>query len=402
MANTWPSTISMAKRSNSPAARSRRFAIAAALAIIVALAARPLLGCPFCTPLKPTLCQRAAEAAVTALVEVESRGRDGQTRVKVHRAIQGADRLGKLSELTIPLDLAARPGALLIVFGSGPPEAAPPALEWHAESVNETSYAYFAKAPKAGGATAARLEYFARFLEHAEPLVAEDAYLEFAHAPFDLVTQVAPRLPLERMRAWVVDARIPPHRKGFYALALGLAPGAGERRANAELLRKLIVTPEDDFRAGFDGILGSYLLLEGTAGLALVESRYLANAEAADGDVRHALAALRFYHEYGRGIPPARLDSAVRQLLARPEFAEAAVTDLARWRDWQALEQIVKLYARPEFSQPATRRAIVGYLLACPEAKATGALDALRKLDPQGVAEAEQVLSRTSSVPKSD
>ena len=43
--------------------------------------------------------------------------------------------------------------------------------------------------------------------------------------------------------------------------------------------------------------------------------------------------------------------------------------------------------------QPATRRAIVGYLLACPAAAATTQLRRLREIDASGVAAAEQVLS---------
>jgi hypothetical protein len=391
-----------AKRSNSRAFRSGRRAVAAVLAIAAALASRSAAACPFCTPLKPTLCQRLAAAEVTALVEVAAAADEGRTRVKLHRVHGGASRVAERSELTVRLDLAARPGALLLVFGSGPADAATEALDWHAESVNEASYAYFAQAPAGGQPAAKRLEYFARFLEHADALVAEDAYHEFAHATFDAVSQVAPRLPLERMRAWLADSGVPPHRKGFYALALGLARDPRQRSANAELLRTLIVAPEDDFRAGFDGILGSYLLLKGVEGLALVESRYLANPSAADGDVRHALAAIRFYHEYGREIPQPRLHAAVRRLLARPEFAEAAVTDLARWNDWEPLDRVAALYAQPAFDRPSTRRAIVGYLLACPEAKAAGALEQLRQLDPRGVADAEEVLSRTSGVPRSD
>jgi hypothetical protein len=392
----------MAKRSNSFCACSGVRAIASALTILVALITNRAPACPFCTPLGPTLCQRAAAAQVTALAEVAAGEKGGKTRLKLHRVLAGQERLGERSQLTVPLDLTARAGALVVMFGSGPQGAAPEALQWRAENVNEASYAYFAKAPPLGTAPAERLAYFARFLEHAEPLVAEDAYLEFAHAPFEVVHEVAPRLPLERMHSWLVSSAVPPHRKGFYALAVGLARDPGQRRAAAELLRKLILAPEDDFRAGFDGILGSYLLLEGVEGLALVESRYLADPKAADGDVRHALAAVRFYREYGRAIPPARLEAAVRRLLARPEFAEAAITDLARWQHWDALDQIAGLYAQPRFDQPATRRAIVGYLLSCPQAGAAGALARLRKLDPRGVAEAEAVLSRTTSVPRSD
>lgn len=401
MANTWPSIILMAKRSSNLGVRRCGRALGVILAIAATLSVQGALGCPFCTPLKPTLCQRSAAARVTALAEVEGAAADGATRVKLHRVLDGVALVGNHAELAVPLDLAARPGTLLLVFGNGPPDAALEALEWHAEKVNEASYAYFARAPSKGTA-AGRLAYFIRFLEHADPLVSEDAYLEFAHAPFDVVEQVAAQLPRERMRAWLVDSGVPPHRKGFYALGLGLSRDPQERRANAELLRTLIVAPEDDFRAGFDGILGSYLLLEGDAGLTLVESRYLADAAAADGDVRHALAAIRFYNEYGREIPQARLRAAVRHLLARPEFAEAAVTDLARMRGWEALDEIANLYARPGFDQPRTRRAIVGYLLACPEPQALRALERLRKTDPEGVAEAEEVLSRTSSIGRSE
>ena len=54
------------------------------------------------------------------------------------------------------------------------------------------------------------------------------------------------------------------------------------------------------------------------------------------------------------------------------------------------------------FDQPATRRAIVGYLLACPEPKAAEYLASLRKHDPKGVAAAEEALSLTTSVAPSE
>jgi hypothetical protein len=376
---------------------------AVVLAMIVGLVplARTSLGCPFCNPLKPTLCQRRADSGVVALAEVEAaRGTlaDARlTRVKLHKVFEGQTRVAAGTLLEIPLDLDARPGSLVLVFGAGPGEASPDALTWHAEAVDETSAGYFAQAPVAG--TPERLKYFIAYLEHPDKLVAEDAYLEFAHASFDDVSAVAHLLPGEQIRGWLVDEGVPPSRKGFYGLALGLAREPEARRANAAVLRRLIETPDDDFRAGFDGVLGGWLLLEGAGGLALVETRYLANPQAADGDVRHALAAIRFYHEFGRDIPKARLSAAVRKLLARPEFAAAATIDLARWQDWSALPEVADLYDRPGYGLPTVRRAIVGYLLACPEPEAARRLAQLRRLDPEGVEQAEQILSRTSSVP---
>ena len=175
-----------------------------------------------------------------------------------------------------------------------------------------------------------------------------------------------------------------------------MAKDKADRDANQKILRARIVARENDFRAGFDGILAGYLLLVGRPGLELIDSRYLADAKAADGDVRNALKALRFYHDYGHDIPADRIATAEARVLGRPEFAAEAITDLARWQDWRIVARVASLYERKEFSDPFVRRAIVGYLKACPEPAAAAALDDLRQRDPAGVADAEKMLSALS------
>jgi len=395
MGLTWPSIISMARKSNKPA---RRASLAILLGLAFFASASRAGACPFCTALKPTLAQQRAAARVTALVELEQAAAGGPATVKLHQAITGGDVLQKRERLTIPLDLSAEPGTLLVIFGRGDAEGSPEALDWHAVAVDEVAYAYLARSPALEIAAAERLAYFARYLEHANPLVAEDAYLEFGHAPFDVVAESAELLPMDKVRRWLTDPAVPASRKGFYGLALGLARDAADREQNAALLREQIVTPDDDFRSGFDGILGGYLLLSGVPGLELIEASYLADPKAAVGDVRHAMTALRFYHECGRQIPTDRLSAAMRHLLARPEFAEAAIIDLARWQDWTAMDQIAGLYSSEAYAQPATRRAIVGYLTACPKDDAARALRELRELDPQGIAAAEAALNTLGGV----
>jgi hypothetical protein len=403
MANTWPSIISTAKRSNSRAGGLRRWTVAAIVTTaLFALAARPLAACPFCTAIAPTLCQLRQQAVVTALAEVEAPTANNQTTVQVHKVLEGAKLLAGKKSLNITLDLTAPPGSLLVLFGSGAGKAAVGELSWHAVSVNETSYSYFARAPSLKIPLVERLRYFGPFLENRDPLVAQDAYLEFGHAPFEDVARTAGILSPAKMREWLTNPQVPQDRKGFYGLALGLTGNAAERRASTDFLKKLILAPEDDFRAGFDGILGGYLMLSGTDGLDLIESRYLANPHAADGDVRHALTAVRFYHEYGDDIPAARLNSAIGKLLKRHEFAEAAITDLARWKDWTILNTVASLYSEPAYSQPGTRRAIVGYLLACPLPQSARLLADLRQIDPQGISSAEQILLRTTTTLPAD
>jgi len=82
----------------------------------------------------------------------------------------------------------------------------------------------------------------------------------------------------------------------------------------------------------------------------------------------------------------------VTRVIERPEFAAAAITDLARWEHWQVLDQVEALYGREPFADGPTRRAIVGYLSACNKPEAGAALERLRKRDPSGVEAAEKVL----------
>jgi hypothetical protein len=280
----------------------------------------------------------------------------------------------------------AKKGGLALLLGDNE-EAA-----WELLPVNETSYGYFAKVPELRAAASDRLVYFIRYLEHPDAVVAADVYSEFGRAPYDDVARVADRLPMMSIRAWLVDERVPQERKGLYGLMLGLAKDDATRRANIELLRTVIEQPASDFRAGFDGVLGGYLVAAGEPGLERTEERFLANPNAARGDVLHAMTALRFYAEFGHGIGLPRLAEALSHLLDRPEFAAAAIVDLARWKAWDTLPKVVGLYGRKGYAEPAIERSVIGFLLVCPQPQATQELTRLRQLAPERVAEAEQAV----------
>jgi hypothetical protein len=372
------------------------------VALLFAVSATAL-GCPFCTALEPTLSSRRDAAALVALGEVQSSPvRPGDAKpsltIRLHRTLKGDKLLGGQESIVAAAGGPIKPGALVLVFGEKTEgervdEGSAASLRFAVIPVTETSYAYFAQAPDLRKPAPERLRYFARFLEHADPTIASDAYQEFAHASFADVEKAAGSLPFDKMSGWLLSERVPPARKGFYGLALSLGKNEDLRKIHADRLFRMILSPEDDFRAGFDGIIGGYLLVRGASGLDQIDKLYLSNPKAADGDVRHALAALRFYREFGQDIPRARLAQSLRLVLTRPEFAEAVVTDLARWQDWSAVDTIAGLYTQDAYAEPAVRRAIVGYLLACPEAGAMSQLQRLRGVDPQGVAAAEQVLS---------
>ncbi len=285
-----------------------------ALAILFAVVCvSPALACPFCNAIKPTLAQLKGSAVVALLAEAGEPAAtpgDKKQTFKVLKALKGKDRLSGES-LRIATDGPVKAGTIALLAGEGSADAALDELRWTAIPLDEVGAGYVVAEPGLRETSAKRLAFFARYLEHANPLVADDAYLEFGHATFDQTAQAADRLPSKKLRTWLVDPTVPPARKGFYALALGFATQADDRRLNRRLLHDQIMATTNDFRTGFDGILAGYLLLTGKSGLELIESRYLANPQAAVGDVRHALKALRFYHEFGKEIEPARQAAAL-------------------------------------------------------------------------------------------
>jgi hypothetical protein len=352
-------------------------------------------GCPFCNAVKPTLSQQRDAAAVAVLAEAVDKPDSTSSRrqsFRIHSVLKGKKRLGSTDSLRIAPDAPLKEGSLGLLLAAGGEDATVDQLQWTAIPLDETAYAYVFRQPTLLIPSAERLKYFARYLENRNPLVADDALQEFAHASFDDTVQAARTLTMADLRRWLVDPQVPPERKGFYGLALGLAADAADRQSDEELLHRQIVAPASDFRAGFDGVLGGYLLLTGPKGLELLDSRYFANPKAAIGDVQHAMRALRFYHQFGHGIEPVRQAEALAHALDRPEFAADALTDLARWQYWPIVVRAAKLYERKDYADPVIQRAIVGYLKACPKPEAATALTHLRAVDPQGVAAAERWL----------
>lgn len=355
--------------------------------------------CPFCTAVKPSLSQRRETAEIAVFAECLEANRQRQT-FRLQKTLKGAELLEGKTSLELPADslavadAALKSGDLTLLLARRDALADDGKLRWNAVPLDELSYAYVARMPSLRKPAAERLAYFIPFLEHRNPFLAEDAYLEFGRARFDEVAQVADKLPMDSLRAWLADDQIPQERKGFYGLALGLAREPAERRRNADFLKQQILKPASDFRAGFDGVLGGYLLLAGEPGLELIEQKYLADPQAAPGDVRHTMTALRFYHEYGREIPAERVAAAMRRLLAREEFAPEAIVDLARWEDWKSTPAVIELNRRLESENAPLRRAAIGFLTLSSTKEAAEEIARLRQRYPADVDAAKKRLSR--------
>lgn len=269
-------------------------------------------------------------------------------------------------------------------------------------------------------AGADRLLFFMKYLEDSAPLLAQDAYDEFARAPYDVITDLGDRMDRPKLLGWIEDAEIGPTRRRLYLTMLGVCgqeedaaileslilydyqrikPGLAALFQISEQLGPIygVTILDDMIRADvrrkqqcLDALVAAYLKLRGEAGLPLIEKRFLANPDVEYSHVYAAIMALRFHGDDTDVIPKARLLQSMRLLLDNPEIADQVITDLTRWEDWSILDQLVTMFEEAD-EDAWVRQPVISYLLIAAEQpaeigqRATAALKSLEKLDPKNV-----------------
>ncbi len=365
------------------------------------------MGCPFCGVVGQSLAQRRDAADAVAVGEASATAATDAAGFLAQpfridqwlgrRAAAGTD-VGVGS--VVPAEVAGPVAGTAVLFGTQAGDTTPPGrLRWSALAADEALLGHAVAAPAVTAPAADRLRWFASRLEHPDPAIAADAFTEFALADYAAVRAAADAVDATRLRGWLGEAGIDPRRRGLYGLLLGIrtarATDAAERDANLSALRHFIDAPADDFRMGFDGALGGLLVAEGEPGLESLRQRGLFGAGSRAIDQRHLLAALRFAAEsLDDSLPRERVAAATALLLASPAVAADAAIDLARYRHWGAWQEVAALWDSIGREDPLVRRAVAGYLAACPLPEARSRLADLRHKDPQRVEAALEAAGR--------
>ena len=373
-----------------------RLAIRSGMVAVVMTAAVSVeaSACPFCGVVGRSLADRRDAADPTVVAEPAGEpGRDATgIAIQPFRVLTVLHGRAKPPEVaTARIESPVKGTAIL--FGESDDAAAGKPVRWSAIAADETLIGHVAEAPATSDPAEKRLRWFAVRLEHPDPAIAEDAFTEFGLAPFEAVRSVADVFDPAKLREWVAGRGIDERRRGFYALALGLtattAKHAAERDAAIDVLRKAVLSPADDFRAGYDGVLAGLLVAEGPRGLDVIARAGLLEADARPVDQRHLLSALRFaWESLADSIPRQRIVDATAKLLAAPVVAAEATVDLARYRAWDEARSVAALWESLGGDDPLVRRAVAGYLAACPRPEAKDLLDTIRSRDPDRLREA--------------
>ncbi|HAW28015.1 MAG TPA: hypothetical protein DCY03_07835 [Planctomycetaceae bacterium] len=372
---------------------------------LIVFAQTPVLtACPFCSAPSLTLTEQLSQSDVAVLAqwteaEKGTLEKAGKTVFEVKEIVRQSDKdkLKVGDQITINRHRPGKKGNLFLLLGTKGTE-----VDWGDPiEVTETSFHYISQAPAPEEKTSKRLKYFLKFLEYPDQMISNDAYAEFANAPYEDITPLSKEMPREKIRKWLLDPDTPVTRIGLYGLLLGLC-GTGE---DVSFMEKKINEPTKEFRLGIDGVISGYLLLTGSDGLDKIDETKFVPKDVAFSDTYAAMQALRFMWTYGDGrIDKERLRKSMRLLLDRPELTDLVVADLARWDDWSVLDRLMDMYGTGDYDIPSIKRAIVRYLLVAskgknkkgggPDAatteKAKKLLDKLRKEDPKTVQSAER------------
>lgn len=368
-----------------------------------------IFACPLCPDggeAFQTLSARVeqAQSAVLARYVSSQAGRDddhpGTTVFQVQRVAKSPNKLTAGSKLTLNSYHQGKPGDLFLLLGLKVDDQ--PTLEWTCiAEFSQASFDYVSRAPSSQSPPAKRVEYFIRFLEAADSLIANDAYSELANSEYKDIEALSAKLPKAKIRQWIADPKTSQIRLGLYGMLLGLCGN----EADAKFLEDRILVKTEELRLGVDGCIGGYLLIRGERGLDVIDRHILQDQKLPFSERFAAMQALRFMWTYGNGrINPDRLRHSMRILLDDNSMTDLVVADLARWKDWSVQPRLLQLYDEPKFATPTVKRAIVRFLLVSakddsPQREAGNAqhvehaiesLKVLRKKDPRLVADAER------------
>ncbi|MCA9237849.1 MAG: hypothetical protein KDA44_20385 [Planctomycetales bacterium] len=387
---------------------------------------RRATACPFCSAAQQTLTEEltTADAAIIATLATpmpdldlnapESFDAKPQGAVfHIEEVLRGGEHLEGAKDVEVVYFGDDQPGQRFLITG-----LIDQRLDWITPlPLSDAAIDYVKQLPNLPAAGPDRLAFFQEYFEHADPLIAQDAYDEFSRAPYQDIVDLGSRINRDNLLRWIDDPTVGPSSRRLYLTMLGVCGQPEDvafleglvaydyaviRPASAVLVStagltgsawgvpqvdEMLHAEERRKKESLDALLACYLKLKGPEGLKLVNERFLANPDTEYKYMHAAIMALRFHGEETEVLPREALLDSMRLALDHKEFADQVIPDLTRWQDWEVMDRLVAMF-RASDSNDWIRQPVASYLLVAAEEpgdvgrRAQAALEEVKTLDP--------------------
>lgn len=397
------------------------------------------LACPFCSATSQTLSEELDSAEVAVVVRLiepakpfdptstapESMDPDaGTATFEVVEFVRGEKKFSDLKEIKVVYFGENDPNQLFLVNGIDagiPPADSTQAADWTTPLPLSARGVEYVKTletlPKKG---AERLIFFQGYFEDEDPLLAQDAYDEFARAPYSEVIALGPQMDRGQLMEWINDSEVGPTRRRLYLTMLGVCGkpedadqlesmlkydflqiqpalntlvsvmGLQGSPLGAPLAAELVRADVRRQQQCLDALVAAYLKLKGPEGLPLINERFLANPDAEYTHVYAVIMALRFHGEETDVLPREQLLESMRLVLDNSEISDQVIPDLTRWEDWSILDRLTSMFEESD-EDAWIRQPVISYMLTAAEqpgevgSRAGAALEKMEEIDPKAV-----------------
>lgn len=210
------------------------------------------------------------------------------------------------------------------------------------------------------------------YLDHKEALLSAIAYGELAAAPYAALRSLKGRFDAAQFARWLDD----PGRQRLYTLLYGIAGGP---REVSEVERRVDAAWKRNDATNLAALLAADLELRGASRVAWIERMYFADRQRTLPEIQAALLALSVHGTANAAVPRDRVIQAYRSFMKeRKPMAGFVAQDLAGWKYWDAGPEYLTLLKGNALPDPASRLAVVAYLMQSPRADAKAAVKSLK------------------------
>jgi hypothetical protein len=238
---------------------------------------------------------------------------------------------------------------------------------------------------------AKKLGFFFKYLDAADPRIAEDAFLEFARASDSEILKAAGQLDPVKVRKLLTDPTTPIDRLGVFALLLGMSGTPDDAAFLAKMVKESPLS--DRASAAFGGLLAGYILLTPKDGWAFTAA-IVADEKRGYAERLSAIGTIRFFQATRPIACKPEVLACYAALLPHGDLADQAIEDLQRWGYWDLTTEVLAQYGKPTHAAPLVRRSILRYALTCPNDSARQFVATVRQSDPKLVQDVETMLAQ--------